>query len=70
MAENPTVYQLEVILNKEITQLMADLIDELNELTDMIPDWNNIEKENVCEKISLIMGKLIDTQKASKNDNS
>ena len=62
------IYQLEVILNKDITQLMADLITELNELTDMIPEWNNIEKEKVCEKISLIMGKFLDTQKASKSD--
>ena len=62
------IYQLEVILNKDITQLMADLITELNELTDMIPEWNNIEKEKVCEKISSIMGKFLDTQKASKSD--
>ncbi len=54
---------INVKFNKQLMQLIADLLSELNELTDYIPEWNALEASKICENISLILGKMLDWKK-------
>lgn len=46
--------------DKEVLQLMADLLTELNGIAELVPEWNQIELKQHCEKISLTLGKMLD----------
>lgn len=58
--------KVEVIFNKKIMGLMSELLTELNQLTDLIPDWQYLEAEQTCDKISQIMGEMLETQRVSQ----
>ena len=52
-----------VTVSKEITQAMTDLLFELDELTELIPEWNNYERDQIVEKINETLGELLDLKR-------
>ena len=52
-----------VTVSKEITQAITDLLFELDELTDLIPEWNNYERDQIIEKIDITLGELLDLKR-------
>lgn len=52
-----------VTVSKEITQAMTDLLFELDELTDLIPEWNNYERDQIIDKINETLGELLDMKR-------
>lgn len=50
-------------VSREITQAMTDLLFELDELTDLIPEWNNYERDQIVEKINETLGELLDLKR-------
>jgi len=58
--------KIEIIFSKEITDLMSKLLTELNELADLIPEWQHLEARKTCDKISLILGEMLEHQRVSR----
>ena len=64
--ERTNIYKIEVVFNKKIMELICELLTQLNELADLIPDWQHLEAKQTCDKISQIMGEMLETQRLSQ----
>ena len=43
---------------------LVEIMDSVRELTDLIPDWNNYEKDAIVEKILTQLVALLELKKA------
>ena len=62
-----TKLTIEVKLNDNLIELLADLITDLNEIAELIPEWNNIEANTLFESISIKCGKLLDYKRENRS---
>ncbi len=60
-----TAIEYEIALKESIgIKPIAEIIDSVRELTDLIPDWNNYEKDAIVEKILTQLVALLELKKA------
>jgi hypothetical protein len=45
---------------KELLSLFGELLDELDELKKIIPQWNELERKDIFNRIEITMGKLLE----------
>ena len=58
-----TVY-IDVKINSKAIDLVTELVTEMNELVDLIPEWNHLEAKESADKISEILSKILDFNKS------
>jgi hypothetical protein len=63
-------FDIEVVFSKDIIELMSELLSELNELAELIPDWQRLEAQQTCDNISLIMGRMLESQRIAKQSSN
>lgn len=47
----------------KILDKIADLVSEYEELADLIPEWNQLEAKQHCNKIGEMLSDLLETKK-------
>ena len=52
--------EIKITLSKELLSLLAELVTGLNELAELVPEWNFTEKEKIVEEIKTIMSQLLE----------
>ena len=55
-----TQIEIKVSLSKELLSLHAELVTGLNELAELVPEWNFTEKEKVVDEINTALSELLD----------
>ena len=59
---------LELKINGKIVECVSELVAELNELCELIPEWNNYEKEKSLRRIGVLLGDLIELKPIAKRE--
>lgn len=52
-------FEIRVNSQPTLTDAMQGLIESLEELDDLIPDWNKIEAKKIYEKVTKQLSKLL-----------
>jgi len=63
MAMKELIIDVQLKDPNKVLDKIADLVSEYEELAELIPEWNNIEAKQHCDKIGELLSDLLETKK-------
>jgi len=63
MAAKEYIVEIKLKDPNKVLDKIADLISEYEELAELIPEWNNVEAKQHCDKIGELLSDLLETKR-------
>lgn len=63
MAQGKGNITVRIEISDKVIEVISEILTDVNEIAELVPEWNNIELKTIADRLSTNLGKLLELKR-------